>query len=116
MTQNRNKLLSHLVGNLASAVVHKVLEEAAGEEPIKKYYYDEFSNSIEAAKRYREKVNPVNEPLSDKDTAQIREKVVAKAITELKLRIVRGYKNISLDKAEKATEELLADLNVISRS
>ncbi len=116
MTQNRNKLLDLLIGNLANAVVHKVLEEAAEEEQRKKYYDDELSNSIEISKRYREKINPVNKPLPSKDAAEIKERIVGKAEAELKLRIAKGYENINLGLVEETTAKLLAELKVVSPS
>lgn len=116
MTQNRNKLIDLLIGNLANAVVHKVLEEAAEEEQRKKYYDDELSNSVEIAKGYREKINPKNEPLPEKDAAEIRHSVVNKADAELKLRIAKGYENINLGLVEETTAKLLAELKVVSPS
>ena len=116
MTQNRNKLLDLLIGNLANAVVHKVLEEAAGEDSLKKYYYDELSNSIEVARNYRKKINPVSEPLPDKDAAEIRERTISKAEAELKLRVAKGYEKINLGSVGEVTDKLMADLKVVSPS
>lgn len=116
MVQNRNKLLDLLTGNLANAVVHKVLEEATEDELRRKYYDDELSNSIEIAKNYRKKINPVNEPLPDKDAAEIRERIVSKAEAELKLRIAKGYENINLGSVREVADKLLAELKVISPS
>ena len=59
MTQNRNKLIALFIGNISNAVVHKILEEAVEDEVIRKYYDKELLNSIEIAKRYREKINPI---------------------------------------------------------
>ncbi len=114
--QNRNKLLNLLTGNLANAVVHKILEEASEEEPRKKYYDDELLNSIEIAKSYREKINPVNEPLLDKDAAEIKRKIINKATAELKLRITKGYENIKLELIEEAANRILAELKIINPS
>lgn len=116
MTQNRNKLLDLLIGNLANAVVHKVLEEAAEDELRKKYYDDELLNSVEIAKNYREKINPINKPLPERDAAEIRGRIISKAEAELKLRIAKGYENINLDSVEEVTEKILADLIIVSRS
>lgn len=116
MTQNRNKLLDLLIGNLANAAVHKVLEEAAEDELRKKYYDDELSNSIGIAKNYRGKINPINEPLPDKDAAEIREKIINKAETELKRRIAKGYGNINLASLREIVEKILVDLKVVSNS
>ena len=116
MTQNRNKLLDLLIGNLANAVVHKILEEATEDELRRKYYDDELFNSIEIANTYREKINPVNEPLLDKDAEEIRKKIINKAEAKLKLRIAKGYENINIGSVGEITDKLLADLNVISSS
>ena len=87
MTQNRNKLLDLLVGNLANAVVHKVLEDATEDEP-----------------------------LSDNGAAEAKERITNKAEAELKLRIAKGYENINLGSVEEVTKKILADLRIISRS
>lgn len=116
MVQNRNKLLDLLIGNLANAAVHKVLMEAAEDELRKKYYDDEISNSIEIAQIYREKINPVNEPLSDKDAAEVKESILRKAEAELKLRIAKGYKNVKLDLVDKFVDELLIEMNILNPS
>lgn len=116
MTQNRNKLLDLLIGNLANAVVHRVLEEAAEDELRRKYYNDELSNSVEIAKNYRKKINPVSEPLPDKDVAEIRERTISKAEAELKLRIAKGYEKINIGSVGEVTDKLLADLKVVSPS
>jgi hypothetical protein len=76
MVQNRNKIIGHLAGNLTTAVVHKVLEDAASDENLKKYYASEASNSIEKARGYRKRINPVDEPLPEKDAVEIRERVI----------------------------------------
>jgi len=116
MAQNRNKLLDLLVGNLANAVIHKILEEAAEEEYIRKCYDDELLNSIKIARSYRERINPVNEPLPENDAVEIKRRIINKAEAELKLRMAKGYENISLASVGEVTEKLLADLKVVSHS
>lgn len=112
MTQNRNKLIDLFIGNLANAVIHKILEEAIEDEILRKYYNKELLNSIEIAKKYREKINPVNKALQEKDIEYIKSKVINKANSELKLRIAKGYKNISLDLVEGIVDKILTDMKI----
>lgn len=116
MTQNRNKLLDLLIGNLANAIIHKVLEESTEDELRKNYYNNELLNSVERAKNYREKINPINEPLPDQDATQIRKKVISKVEAELKRRAARGYENINFGAIEGVTDKFLAELKVVSLS
>ena len=112
MTQNRNKLIDLFIGNLANAVLHKILEQAIDDELLRKYYDKELLNSLEIAKRYREKINPINRPLPKKDIEHITNKVINNVNSELKLRIEKGYKNINLDSVEDTVEKILNDMQV----
>ena len=69
---NRNKLIELFVSNLTNAVVHDILEKAITIEEIANRYRKEIINSFEIAKRYREKINPVNSNLPDKDKEYIK--------------------------------------------
>ena len=113
MVQNRNKLIDLLVGNLSNAVVHKILEEAIEDEAVRKHYNRELLSSLEIAKRYREKINPVNEPFQEKDISDIKRKIISKVNNELKLRISKGYENINLNAVEKTTNEVPKNNNII---
>lgn len=112
MTQNRNKLIGLFIGNLANAVLHKILEQAVEDELLRKYYDKELLSSIEIAKKYREKINPINRPLPEKDIGHIKSKVINKVSSELKLRIDKGYKNINLDLVENIANKMLVDMKV----
>lgn len=112
MTQNRNKFIDLFIGNLANAVLHKILEEAINDEILRKYYDKELLNSMEIAKRYREKINPVNKALQEKDIEYIKSKTINKANSELKLRIEKGYKNINLGLVESIVDKMLIDMKV----
>ena len=114
MTQNRSKFIDLFIGNMANAVVHKILEQAVDDELLRKYYDKELLNSVEIAKKYREKINPINRPLPEKDIEHIKIKVVNKASSELKLRIEKGYKNIDLDLVEGIVDKILTDMKVKS--
>lgn len=113
MAQNRNKLIDLFIGNIANAVVHKILEQAVSDEILRKYYDKELLNSIEIAKRYREKINPINEALQKKDVEYIKSRIINKVNSELTLRIARGYENIKLDLVENIVDKMLIDMKVM---
>lgn len=112
MPQNRNKLIDLFIGNIANAVVHKILEQAVDDELLRKYYDKELLNSVEIAKRYREKINPINRQLPEKDIGYIKSKVINKVNSELKLRIEKGYKNINLSLVEDTVNKILVDMKI----
>ncbi len=113
MAQNRNKLIDLLIGNLSNAIVHKILKEAIEDEAVRKHYNGELLSSLEIAKRYREKINPVNEPFQEEDIIDIKSKIISKVNNELKLRISKGYGNININAVEKTTNEMLKNNNII---
>ncbi len=113
MVQNRNKLIELFVGNIANAVLHKVLESAIQDEGLSDYYKKEQTTSRNIAITYREKINPVDANLPEKDVKYIREKVKKKVYAELMLRISKGYKGINLDLMDKYLEELLIETRII---
>lgn len=110
MALNRKKLIKLFIGNISNAVLHKILENAIEEEAIRKYYDKEFLNSFEIAKRYRDKINPVNNKLPE--SSEIKELITKKVNNELKLRISKGYKNIDLSLVEPTTDNVLSELKV----
>lgn len=114
MSQNRNKLLQLLMGNLVNVVVHQVLEKAVQEELLRNHYGQESMTSFEVAKRYREKINPARETLPDKDVSKIREEVSRRAIKELNLRISQGYKGIEPGLVEEILDRILKELKILT--
>lgn len=110
---NRNKLIEVLISNLTNAVVHQILELAIDRQEISERYNKEVKNSWQIAKNYREKINPINESLADRDSEEIRKKVINRVKTELKLRIERGYENINVSLVEEFVEKSLKELKVI---
>ena len=110
MGQNRNKLLQLLIGNLVNLVVHRVLEQSTMEEILRDHYHKESSTSFEVAQKYREKINPLQRELPDKDTNKIKEEVLRRANNELKLRISKGYQGIDLNLTELILENILKEL------
>ena len=82
MVHNRKKLIGLFIGNISNAILHKILEKAVEEDAIRKYYDKEFLNSLDIAKKYREKINPINRNLPGKDTGKIKKKVINKVRNE----------------------------------
>ena len=110
MVHNRKKLIDLFIGNISNAILHRILEKAVEDEIIRNYYDKEFLNSLEIAKRYREKINPINNAL--KEASEIKDTVIKKVTNELKIRISKGYKNIDLGLVEFFTNQILNELKV----
>lgn len=111
MVHNRKKLIDLFIGNISNAILHRILEKAVEDEIIRKYYDKEFLNSLEIAKKYRERINPINDAL--KEASEIKEIIIKKVTNELKTRISKGYKNIDLSLVEPTAGDILAELKVI---
>ena len=112
MPQNRNKLIELFIGNLSNAIVHEILAKAIDEENIRNHYNKELKVSFDTAKRYREKINPVNTTLPEKDINYIKNKITRRVNSELQLRISKGYENINLCLVEVIVEKDLKELIV----
>ena len=69
-------------------------------------------NSYNIAKRYRDKINPINKSLPIKDISYIKFKLKNKVTAELVLRINKGYQNINLDLIDSKIEKIMKELNV----
>jgi len=109
---NRNKLIDLFASNLATAIVHQILELAINQQEYIDKYNKEFKNSWQIASDYRRKINPVDRLLPDKDTEEIKNIVVNKVNSELNLRIEKGYKNINLSLVEKFVHKALKELKI----
>ena len=110
--KNSNKLIELFIGNIANAIVHSLLELAIGAELVADKYRKELASSFEAAKRYREKINPISRMFPDKDVAYIKEKIMARVKSELITRISKGYNNIDLGLIESLTDKALRDVKI----
>ncbi len=113
MVQNRNKVIELFIGNLANSVMHSIIESAINNEEISERYKKEIVTSLDVAKRYREKINPVKSPLPSNDVEYIKSKITNKVKAELQIRISKGYKNIDLSTIEKFVNESLKETKVI---
>src|SRR3989338_3773552 len=97
MAQNRKRLIDLFIGNISNSVMHKILEKATEDKELAGRYNKELSTSLEIAKKYREKINPVNASLPDKDIEYIKSRITNKVKNELMQMISKGYENIDLD-------------------
>ncbi|MEK6935135.1 MAG: hypothetical protein AABW46_04615 [Nanoarchaeota archaeon] len=113
MPQNRKKLIDLLIGNLSNSIVHEILEKAIEDESISARYNKELMISLNLAKKYRERINPVSSPLPAKDIGHIKNKTRAKVRSELLLRISKGYKNINLELVEELVNNAIKILKIV---
>ncbi len=109
---NRNRLIDAFISNVANVVLHEILEKAIDKEEIALVYEKEIKNSLEIAKKYREKINPVDRALPEIDVDEIREKVIRKVRVELNLRISKGYENIDLSLIDEIVDRVLREMKV----
>ena|SRR3989344_4335339 len=110
--QNRNKLIDLFIGNIATAIVHEILEKAIGDENLRRYYDKEFRTSFAIAKKYREKINPADKPLKISDQTKIKKDIVLRVKKELMIRIEKGYKNIEIGDIGIYADEALKKLKI----
>ncbi|MBI5392853.1 hypothetical protein HZA96_03195 [Candidatus Woesearchaeota archaeon] len=113
MDQNRNKLINLLIGNLSNAIVHRILVKAIDDELIISRYGKEIRNSIDLANRYREKINPNNRQLPDKDIDYILKSLQLKVKAKLEKRISDGYEGINFSLVEPFVVDALKELKVL---
>jgi hypothetical protein len=110
MTQNRKKLIQLLISNLANAIVHDILEQSIDKEELTSKYRKELINSFQIAKKYREKINPIDQAFNEQDKFYIRFELITRVKKELLLRISKGYENINLDLIEEIIDKYLQEL------
>ncbi|MBU1201587.1 MAG: hypothetical protein KJ583_06770 [Nanoarchaeota archaeon] len=108
----KNKLMNLFIGNVSNAATHIILEQAIEDENIRKHYDKESLTSLNIAKRYREKINPKNKAIPDKDLLDVKNRIKRKVGAELNLRISKGYKNINLELVEPIINHLLKEVNM----
>ncbi|MEK6845275.1 MAG: hypothetical protein AABY26_00835 [Nanoarchaeota archaeon] len=80
-------MLELFAGNLANAVLHRLLEKAIDDENISNKYIKEINNSWELSKRYQEKINPIDRPLPSEDIELLKKKIIQKVQAEVQIRI-----------------------------
>lgn len=115
MTQNRNKLIDLFIGNASNTILHRILEKAIlglKNHEVAGKYRKEINTSYDAAKKYREKINPLNPPFPERDIKEIKDKILRRVKSELNTRISLGYLNIDINSLEKETENFLREMKV----
>jgi|SRR3989344_6585537 len=113
MPQNRKRLIELFIGNLSNAIVHQICLEATDKKEIAFKYKKELETSLSISKKYREKINPKNYSLPEKDVEYIKIQVSNKVISELEKRISQGYKNIDLNSVKEFVDEALKGTEII---
>ena len=112
MTQNRNNFIEVFIGNISNAIVHEILEKSIKQDFLVDKYRKELLNSLEIAKRYRDKINPTNKELPNKDIIYIRGKIINRVKSELLTRINKGYQNIDLSLIETLVNKTLINTKI----
>lgn len=113
MPQNRNKLIELFISNITNSIVHEILEKATDQDELINKYDKELLNSLNIAKRYRDKINPSYSELPYKDIIYIKNKITNKVRNELRLRISKGYTNINLSLIDELISKYLKTTNII---
>jgi hypothetical protein len=104
--------LDLLAGNISNLVVHSILERAISKKEIADKYRKELINSFEIAKKYREKINPIDRTLPFEDIKYLKDRILNRVKSELMVRILKGYSNIDLSLVESETEKRLKELSI----
>jgi predicted DNA binding CopG/RHH family protein len=113
MAQNRNKLIDLFISNLSNAVLHRILEKAISDIEIMQKYSKEIKNSWQIALNYREKINPIDMPLPNKDIEEIKRRASNRVKSDLLIRISKGYKNIDISLIDQFINNALKELRAI---
>jgi len=113
VVQNRNKLIDLFIGNISNSIIHRILEKAIDNEEIGGRYDKESLTSWKIAKKYRERINPTDDRLPEKDIGYIKSRIINKVRVELTLRISKGYENIDLALIEELVDKILEDMEII---
>ncbi len=113
MTQNRNRQIKKLIGNIVNVIVHDILLEATNDENVKTWYKNEIKNSLTIANRCRATINPSDRNLSSEDQDILRTSIRREAVSALKLREQKKYKNLDFGKIEPTIEKYLKETNIV---
>ena len=111
MSQNRPDIIKRFIGIASNIIAHKILIKAELEEDLRNYYNKEIERDIDIALKYRNRINPVNRLLPQKDSKEIRDSILLKVKAELLKRINKGY-NIGLTKIDEEIDNFLKEQNV----
>jgi len=112
MPQNRPDLIKRFIGIASNTVTHKILINTEVEENTKNHYKLEIERDIDIALKYRDKINPIGDVLPEKDSEEIRNKILLKVKSELLKRKDKGY-NIDFSLIDKEVDKFLKENKVI---
>ena len=90
-----------------------ILEKATVKEELSNKYNKELLSSLDIARKYREKINPIKNLLPKKDASYIKNKIINKVKSELLMRISKGYENIDLDLVEELVNVFLKKMIIV---
>ncbi|MBI4139393.1 hypothetical protein HY483_00340 [Candidatus Woesearchaeota archaeon] len=113
MSQNRNKIIDIFVGNTVNAIVHVILQQSISDEDVSKKYLEEVRTSLKSAKKYREKVNPINTVFQRIEAENLKIIIQRKVEKKLHKRIAKGYKDIAIGTVEENVVKILQELKVL---
>ena len=111
MSQNRPDLIKRFIGVARNIIAHKVLIKAELEKDLREYYTKEIERDIDIALKYRNRINPANRLLPQRDSKEIRESILLKVKAELLKRVDKGYK-VDLSKIDGEIDNFLKEQNV----
>lgn len=112
MSKNKPDLIKKFIGVASNVITHKVLIKAELEEDLRNYYTKEIERDIDIALEYRNKINPANRLLPQKDSKEIKESIMSKVKAELLKRVDKGYK-VDISKIDEEIDNFLKENNVV---
>jgi len=112
MPQNRPDLIKRFVGIASNTITHKILVKTELEDNIREHYEVEIERDIDIALKYRNKINPIESLLPEKDAQDIRDKILLKVKSELLKRKDKGY-NIDFSLVDEEVDRFLKENKII---
>ena len=111
MSQNRPDIIKRFIGIASNIIAHKVLIKAELEKDLREYYTKEIERDIDIALKYRNRINPANRLLPQRDSKEIRDRILLKVKAELLKRADKGY-SVDLSKIDEEIDNFLKEQNV----
>ncbi len=112
MSLNKSAIIERFTGQVATLIVHIIIDKSSTSEEMHQKYVKEINNSLSLAKKYRNDINPIDKPLHSSDIEYIKQKIYGKVKSELQSRTLRGYKNIQWNLINEEIEKTLKELNI----
>jgi len=109
---NKSAIIERFTGQVATLIVHIIIDKSSESEEMHQKYVKEINNSLSLAEKYRNDINPIDRPLHSSDIEYIKQKIYGKVKAELQSRTLRGYENIQWDLINEEIDKLLKKLNI----